>query len=163
MTALILAALSWTTPAMATPPWFDQAGAERMVARGLPDYYAFLQQTAQANPERYQEKIHSAMMLLLNGEQNPQILAAWKTKFTAEQAYRSGLARWQTATPTQKATLRAELLRKSEAIERARIALLEVKQPLTENRLYNLEADIADIRMNQDAYALERVMNALNE
>ncbi len=158
MIAIILSTL-----AFAAPPWFDLGGAERMVASGLPDYYAFLQQTAQADPERYEEKVHQAMMLLINGETNPQLLAAWKDKFYAEDAYRETLSRWHTATTGQRAALRSELLQRSAAIESARIRLLQVKQPLTASRLDNIEADIADIRMNREAYALERVMNSLNE
>lgn len=163
MTALLFAALLGSPTADAAPPWFDRAGAERMVAAALPDYYAFIQQSAAQNPERYEERLHSAMMLLLNGEQNPQILAAWKVKFAAEQAYRDTLARWQAAAPAERPALRSQLLAHSAAIEDARVALLEVKQPLTEDRLYNIEADMADIQMNRDAYALERVMNSLNE
>ncbi|MFT5684519.1 MAG: hypothetical protein ACI8RZ_005460 [Myxococcota bacterium] len=156
-------ALLLSTLASAAPPWFDLGGAERMVASGLPDYYAFLQEAAQNDPDRYEEKLHHAMMLLINGETNPQILAAWKTKFNAEEAYRATLARWRTASNGQKAALRSELLRQSADIESARIRLLQIKQPLTANRLNNIEADISDIRINQDAYALERVMNSLNE
>ena len=163
MTGLILAALLGAPNAEAAPPWFDRAGAERMIAAALPDYYAFIQETAAANPERYEERLHSAMMLLINGEHNPQVLAAWKVKFAAEQAYRDTLARWHAASPGERPALRAALLQRSAAIEDARVALLAVKQPLTENRLYNIESDMADIEMNREAYALERVMNSLNE
>ncbi|MDG1479510.1 MAG: hypothetical protein P8R54_07960 [Myxococcota bacterium] len=158
MIAVILSTL-----ASAAPPWFDLGGAERMVASGLPEYYAFLQETAQADPERYEKKVHQAMMLLLSGETNPQVLEAWKEKFYAEDAYRETLARWRTATVDQRAALRSELLQRSAAIESAHIRLLQVKQPLTATRLDNIDSDIKDIRMNREAYALERVMNSLNE
>ncbi len=134
-----------------------------MVAAGLPDYYAFLQQSAAADPDRYEEKLHQAMMLLINGEQNPQLLAAWKSQYAAEEAYRQTLARWHAAPTSQRAAIRSELLQRSAAIEAARIRLLQVKQPLTASRLDNIEADLADIRVNQEAYALERVMNSLDE
>ena len=103
------------------------------------------------------------MMILLNGENNPQILVAWKEKFYAEDAYRENLARWHAATTDQRAALRAELLQRSVAIESARVRLLQVKQPLTATRLNHIESDIKDIQMNREAYALERVMNSLNE
>ena len=159
MLALLLSVLT----AAAAPPWFDMAGAERMVSSGLPEYYDFIQQTAEDNPERYKEKLHQGMMMLLSGEQNPQVLAAWRAKFDAEQAYREALARWHQAPLSQRASARAVLLERSEAIEIARIEQLQVKQPLTAQRLDNIEADIADIRMNQEIYALERVMTSLNE
>ncbi len=158
MIALILSTL-----ASAAPPWFDLSGAERMVASGLPEYYAFLQETAQADPERYEKKVHQAMMLLVSSEVNPAVLAAWKEKFFAEDAYREALARWRAATVDQRATLRSELLQRSAAIESAHIRLLQVKQPLTAARLDNIDSNIKDIQMNREAYALERVMNSLNE
>lgn len=159
MLAIILSVVT----AAAAPPWFDMAGAQRMVASGLPEYYDFIQQSAESNPERYKEKLHQGMMMLVSGEQNPQILAAWQDKFAAEQAYRDTLERWRQAPSDQRTSVRAELLARSEAIEDARIALLEVKQPLNANRLSNIEADIADIRMNREGYAQARVMTSLNE
>lgn len=159
MLAVFLSVLT----AAAAPPWFDIAGAERMVASGLPEYYAFIHQTAERNPDRYKEKLHQGMMMMLSGEQNPQVLAAWQAKFEAEQAYRSALSRWHEAPLSQRDAVRAELLEHSEDIEDARIELLVVKQPLTAQRLENIEANIADIGINRDGYALQRVMTSLNE
>ena len=159
MLALILSICT----AAAAPPWFDMAGAERMVASGLPEYYAFIQQTEERDPERYQERLHQGMMMLISAEQNPQVLAAWKIKFEAEQAYRTTLTHWHQAPPEQRAPLRAELLVHAEAIEDARVELLLVKQPLTAQRLDTIASEISDIRMNSEAYALERVMTSLNE
>ena len=159
MLALILSLCT----AAAAPPWFDMAGAERMVAAGLPEYYTFIQQTSERDPERYQERLHQGMMMLIGAEQNPQVLAAWKAKFEVEQAYRDTLARWNQAAPDQRDALRSELLERAEAIEDARVELLLIKQPLTEQRLDTIEAGITDIRMNREAYALERVMTSLNE
>jgi hypothetical protein len=159
----MLAVLLSVLTAAAAPPWFDIAGAERMVASGLPEYYAFIHQAAERDPERYKEKLHQGMMMMLSGEQNPQVLAAWQAKFEAEQAYRATLTRWRQAPLSQRAPVRAELLERSEDIEDARIALLQVKQPLTAQRLEHIEADIADIGMNLEGYALQRVMTSLNE
>ncbi len=163
MKKLLLVALLWSSTASATPPWFSQSGAETMVAAGLPDYFASLQELAATDPARYQEKLHAAMMLLISGEQNPEVLAAWKSKFAAEQRYRSLVVAWQAASPAQRPALRDRILDASADIEDARLAYFEAKLPIAERRLMMLESDLEDVEINLEAYALERVQNSLKE
>ena len=152
------------TAQAADVPWFSQQGAERLVQRALPDYYAYLQTIRQKNPAKYQERLHQAMMLVHSSSETPAIFEAWRAVWDAEVRYMARVDAWRAATsPADKARLRAELVALSAEWERARLALFEAKIPVFEDRLYNLEISLQDVQMNLDSYAEERVMHALQE
>lgn len=144
-------------------PWFSQKGAERMVQRALPEYYAYLQGIQARSPAKYQERLHQAMMLLHSSDATPDIFAAWTAVWDAERRYMARVEAWKAAPADQKPAIRAELLALSTEWEQARLALFATKIPTFEDRLYNLELSLQDVQMNLDSYAEERVMHSLQE
>jgi len=146
-------------------PWFDQAQAEQMVAETMPEYYSYLSNgLAKNNPEKYQEKLHKALVMVVNADLYPELLDMWNRKWQTEIRFRELVAEWKTTSdPIERNALRVQMLTNAQEIQTLSLEMLTFKLDRGQERVDRLHLQIADIDMNDDMLALERVMQALDE
>ncbi len=161
LAAVFLALLP--TLASAGTPWFDQAAAEQLVAGAMPDYYAQLARIQEGDPEKYQDRLHRALVMVAQAETYPELLAIWNRKAEAEARFRDLAEQWRGADPADRDSLRAELLLTAEQLQEITRELFQFKLVQGQERLERLYLQIADLDANMDLIAVERVMNALDE
>ncbi len=164
MRFLLLAALLLPASANAQDrPWFDMAAAEAVVAQTMPAYFEHIAATAATDPSRYQNKLHQALVMTLQGENYPELIDAWNRKWESELRFRALAAEWRVASPNDQAALREEMLALALESQQAQLDLFQIKYVANRERLDRLELQIADTEVNLDLLALERVMKALDE
>lgn len=149
--------------ASAATPWFDQAAAEQVVAQAMPDYYEQLTQMQQVDPEKYQDRLHRALVMVVQAEVYPELLTLWNRKSATEARFRELVEEWRQASPSEQAAIRAEMLVTAEQLQEISQELFQFKLIQGQERLERLYLQIADLDANMDMIALERVMNALDE
>ena len=161
LTAALLALLP--NLASAGTPWFDQAAAEQLVAGSMPEYYEQLTRIQQADPEKYQDRLHRALVMVAQAETYPELLAIWNRKAEAEARFRDLAEQWRQAEPEDRDDLRGELLLTAEQLQEITRELFQFKLVQGRERLERLYLQIADLDANMDLIAVERVMSALDE
>lgn len=143
-------------------PWFNQRAAEQLVAGAEPEFLAYIQERFADQPGRYGDHLHKAMVMVAKRDQMPELYAAWRRTNHAEMAYVAAADAYRAATPAQQPDLVPTLRRLATEWESAIANMYSVKIPLNENKLYNLEANLSDLRANFDAYVDDRVLNVTN-
>lgn len=159
-------------PIRDTIPWFSQRGAEQMVRADQPAYFQHLQRLRTTNPQKYGQRLHKAMMVIALRDADPAMYAAWVNLWSIERRYiaradalvRASVVASQAGQSLDAAELLAaqqELRALSVEWEQASLAMLKTKSVVFAERLENLNLTIADLRVNVDSYAEERVMSTM--
>ena len=148
-------------PAADAAPWFDQAAVEDSVSAHFAERFETI--AALEDADQYADQLHKAYHQVLKAETYPEMSEAWGRRWAAEAAYHE-LARQRGDAPAdgpRRATIEAELLRLSLAIEDARVELYMLKLAHAERELVNLRATLADTRANRAGLAQDRVTATL--
>lgn len=156
MIPLLLAPLA---AAASDIPWFNQRAAEQLVAEVEPEYLAYIQERFTKAPDRYADHLHKALVMVAKRADHPELYQAWHRVSHAEMAYIAAADAYRAASPSQQPELVPTLQRLAIEWESAIAHMYAVKIPLTENKLYNLESNLSDLRANFDAYVDDRVLN----
>ena len=164
MRLLTLAVLLLVPEFAEASPWFDQNQAEQMVSQAMPEYYEHLAKVADNNPEKYQDKLHQALVMVVNADVYPELVELWNRKWQAEANFQKLVAEWKrTQDPENRDAVRAEMLAEAEQMQKIAMDIFQFKLDRSQERVDRLYLQIADLDMNEDMLALERVMNALDE
>ena len=166
MRTLMLAALLMAPVEAAASdiPWFNQGAAEQLVRQVEPAYLAHIQARLQAvHPGRYANKLHKALAIVASRDAHPELYRAWSRTCAAEIAYIQAADAYRAALPRQQASLRPSLVPLATEWESAIADLYAIKIPLTEDKLFNLEANLSDHQANFDAFVMDRVLNTTRD
>jgi len=164
MRLLTLAVLLLVPEFANASPWFDQAQAEQMVAQAMPEYYQHLNRVADTNPEKYQDKLHQALVMVVNADVYPELVDLWNRKWQTESQFQKLVNEWKDVqNPADRDAVRAEMLTMAEQMQELSLEIFQFKLDRSQERVDRLHLQIADLDMNEDMLALERVMNALDE
>lgn len=166
MRTLMLAALLMASieASASDIPWFNQGAAEQLVRQAEPAYLAHIQARIQeAHPGKYANKLHKALAIVASRDAHPELYRAWSRACAAEVAYIQAADAYRAALPHQQASLRPGLAPLATEWESAIEALYAIKIPLTEDKLFNLEASLSDHQANFDAFVMDRVLNTTQD
>jgi len=164
MRLLTLAVLLLVPEFANASPWFDQSQAEQMVAQAMPEYYTHLNDVAKANPDKYQDKLHQALVMVVNADVYPELVSLWNRKWQTEARFQKLVTEWKDVkSPADRDAIRAEMLAVAEQMQALSLEIFQFKLDRSQERVDRLHLQIADLDMNEDMLALEKVMNALDE
>ena len=152
----------FASSALATP-WFDQGWAEDLVAWEMPGYWVWINEIRERNEERYLNMLLEGRMVVLHGQDNPDLRAAWEDRWDSQMLFERLRRQWSADPDSRSDELRFQVLDAAEEYHLAKLALFEVRREVMQRQLDILERQIVDQETNLESHIQDDAMSALGE